>query len=346
MRGLINFSRGIAISRKLNFYMSYKLLHTGVSRFWDIVPLGRVLNRFSRDAQIVDREMPFSMNIFISALCACLLDFTMSTLGSSQLLWIFIITYFVICLRMQRYYMHSLRELTRLQAISQSPVVQIFQETLSGVTNIRVFEKQKEITETYWDAIDENYKNQLMLQSVRCWFGIRMEFMSLMIIIPGFFFALFWEKSPGKFAVLLKFILSITEDINLMMTSISNQENRFISFERCCYFVEIEPEQGYHGLKEVEDRFFKNLPIVGYKSKELNTNWLKEGKLEFRNFSVKYRPELPYVLRNIKLTVKPGTKVGIVGRTGAGKTTLLSAIHRNFENYDGDIVIDGHEIRS
>jgi len=74
--------------------------------------------------------------------------------------------------------MHSLRELTRLQAISQSPVVQIFQESLSGVTNIRVFEKQKEMTETYWNAIDENYKNQLMLQAVRCWFGIRMEFMS------------------------------------------------------------------------------------------------------------------------------------------------------------------------
>jgi len=166
-----------------------------------------------------------------------------------------------------------------------------------------------------------------------------------MIIIPGFFFALLYGRDAGLFAVLLKYILSITEDIGMIMTSISNQENRFISFERCCYFVEIEPEQGYHGLKEIEERFFKDLPIVGYKSKELNTNWLKEGKVEFKNFSVKYRPELPYVLKNIRLTIKPGTKVGIVGRTGAGKTTLLSAIHRNFEEYDGEIIIDGHEIR-
>lgn len=325
--------------------MSFRLLHTSVNKFWDRVPIGRVLNRFSRDANIVDKEMPFAMNMFIAFLCACLLDFIMSTIGSSQYLWFFIIGYFYLCLKLQRYYMYALRELTRLQAISQSPVVQIFQETLAGVTNIRVFEKETATTQAYWHAIDENYKNQIMLQAVRSWFGIRVELLSLLIIIPGFFFSLWFGKEPGLFAVLLGYILKITEDIGSLMLNISNTENRFISFERCNYFVDLEPEKGYHNLKEVEQRFFNNLPIVGYQAKELQSDWLKEGKVEFNDFCCRYRPDLPLVLKNIKLSIKPGTKVGIVGRTGAGKTTLLSAVHRNFEEYDGEIRIDGHEIR-
>jgi len=87
LRSLYNFSTGIWLSTQLNFKMCFRLLHTSVNRFWDKVPLGRVLNRFSRDANIVDREMPFAMNIFIAVLCVTILDFVMATVGSSQFLW-------------------------------------------------------------------------------------------------------------------------------------------------------------------------------------------------------------------------------------------------------------------
>lgn len=74
--------------------------------------------------------------------------------------------------------------------------------------------------------------------------------------------------------------------------------------------------------------------------------WPTEGKIEFKNFSCKYRPDLENALENINLTIKGGRKIGIVGRTGAGKSTLLSAIYRNFEEYEGTITIDGREINS
>ena len=60
---------------------------------------------------------------------------------------------------------------------------------------------------------------------------------------------------------------------------------------------------------------------------------------------VKYRADLPEVLKGISLTVPHGTKVGIVGRTGAGKSTLVSCLYRNFDEYEGDIVYSGREIR-
>jgi len=76
------------------------------------------------------------------------------------------------------------------------------------------------------------------------------------------------------------------------------------------------------------------------------STWMTGGKVEFINFSVRYRDGLPFVLKNLNISIKPGKKIGIVGRTGAGKTTFMKAITREFEEYEGEIRIDGHEINS
>jgi len=49
---------------------------------------------------------------------------------------------------------------------------------------------------------------------------------------------------------------------------------------------------------------------------------VKEGKIEFKNFSVRYRDNTELVLKDMNFEVKGGHKVGIVGRTGSGKSTL------------------------
>ncbi|KAJ2762874.1 Multidrug resistance-associated protein 1 [Coemansia sp. BCRC 34490] len=75
-------------------------------------------------------------------------------------------------------------------------------------------------------------------------------------------------------------------------------------------------------------------------------SWPSSGKIEFRNFSMKYHEDLEYALKNISLTISPGNKVGIVGRTGAGKTSLTRALFRlvSKKTCEGSILIDGHDI--
>ncbi|KAJ2656937.1 Multidrug resistance-associated protein 1 [Coemansia sp. RSA 1200] len=77
-------------------------------------------------------------------------------------------------------------------------------------------------------------------------------------------------------------------------------------------------------------------------------NWPSAGKIEFRNFSVKYRSDLEYALKDINLTISPGEKIGIVGRTGAGKSSLSRAIFRliSKDTCEGAILIDGRDIFS
>lgn len=73
-------------------------------------------------------------------------------------------------------------------------------------------------------------------------------------------------------------------------------------------------------------------------------SWPDNGVIKFNKVELAYRPGLPLVLREVDFTVRPGEKVGIVGRTGAGKSSLLQALFRTVELQGGSIEIDGVDI--
>lgn len=114
----------------------------------------------------------------------------------------------------------------------------------------------------YHDLIDENWKNQFVLMSMRGWFSIRVEVLSLMVIIPGFFLCLYFQKSAGIFAIMLTYTLKITDDIAMFMRTVSNSENRLVSFERCSHFMYLDTEDGYTDIQAIDDKFSKGLPLV------------------------------------------------------------------------------------
>ncbi|KAJ2807848.1 Multidrug resistance-associated protein 1, partial [Coemansia furcata] len=73
--------------------------------------------------------------------------------------------------------------------------------------------------------------------------------------------------------------------------------------------------------------------------------WPPNGKIEFRDFSMKYGADLGYALKNVNVTINPGEKIGIVGRTGAGKSSLAKVLFRLVhKNTSGSILIDGQDI--
>jgi ATP-binding cassette subfamily C (CFTR/MRP) protein 5 len=73
---------------------------------------------------------------------------------------------------------------------------------------------------------------------------------------------------------------------------------------------------------------------------------LEEGGIKFENLTLKYREELPYVLKDLSFNIKPQERIGIVGRTGSGKSTMLLAILRVIEASSGNIFIDNINIKN
>jgi len=68
------------------------------------------------------------------------------------------------------------------------------------------------------------------------------------------------------------------------------------------------------------------------------------GAIEFRNVTMRYRPDAPDVLRNVTLSIAPGEVVGIVGPSGSGKSTLTKLIQRLYGPQIGQVMIDGVDV--
>jgi len=109
---------------------------------------------------------------------------------------------------------------------------------------------------------------------------------------------------PIVVAIMMVYMIQIQFTINSFFSMGATMEEQMVSFNRCNNMISIP--------QEAEQR--KPVPLD-----EDGDEWISKGKIEFEDYSVRYRPETELVLSNINLIIQAGDKVGVVGRTGAGK---------------------------
>lgn len=78
---------------------------------------------------------------------------------------------------------------------------------------------------------------------------------------------------------------------------------------------------------------------------QVEPDWPRHGRIDFRDAILCYRPGLPNALDGVNFTISPGEKIGIVGRTGSGKSSLFLVLFRMMELNSGQILIDGTSTR-
>jgi ABC-type multidrug transport system fused ATPase/permease subunit len=114
-----------------------------------------------------------------------------------------------------------------------------------------------------------------------------------------------------------------------LVRSTAKFESNIVSVERVKEYTKIQQESEWINEK-----------------KRPAKNWPQHGSIKFINYSVKYRDDLDYSLKNLNLTIKPAEKIAIVGKSGAGKSTFSLALFRILESNIGDIQIDDVSIKS
>lgn len=77
-----------------------------------------------------------------------------------------------------------------------------------------------------------------------------------------------------------------------------------------------------------------------------NTKSKKQGEIEFKNVSFKYPDASDYVLKDISFTAKKGETVAFIGSTGSGKSTLVNLIPRFYDTTDGEVIVDGENVKN
>ena len=153
-------------------------------------------------------------------------------------------------------------------------------------------------------------------------------FTSMVTVAAVFFGAIFISNDGLNTADLIAFLLYINNLIDPVKKFINFTEqfqDGITGFERFMEILEIEPD-----IKDKKDTH--NLLDV-------------KGAIEYRHVGFRYNQKIDYVLKDIDLKVAPGEYIALVGSSGAGKTTICSLLPRFYEVSEGDIFIDGQNIK-
>lgn len=108
----------------------------------DTTPLGRILNRFSKDVDVIDNVLPMSMRFWIMMFFNAIAVVIVISYSTPQFLYVvapLAIIYYVI----QKFYVATSRQLKRIESVTRSPIYTHFSETITGQSTIRAYREEQ-----------------------------------------------------------------------------------------------------------------------------------------------------------------------------------------------------------
>ncbi|KAF8948965.1 hypothetical protein BGZ47_000640 [Haplosporangium gracile] len=321
---------GIRSARVLHQDMLHSVLRSPMS-FFDTTPMGRILNRFSKDQSTIDEVLPRSFSGYSRTLFQVISVLVVVTMSTPSFI-IIILPFSFVYLWLQKYFLSTSREIRRLDSVSRSPVFAHFQETLGGISTIRAYRQQKRFIDGNEHRLDQNLRAFYPGIAGNRWLAFRLECLSSIIIFGSAFLSVVSlarhvAVDPGLVGLSLSYALSITQTLNWMVRQYTEIESNIVSVERLKEYVELTPE-----APEM---------IPDHRPPQ---EWPVEGRVDFVNYETRYRSGLELVLRGVNCSIRPYEKIGICGRTGAGKSSLTLSLFRIIESVRGQIFVDGIDI--
>lgn len=318
----------ITSSRKLNLNAAVKVLHAPMS-FIDTTPLGRILNRFSKDTDVLDNEIGEQMRMFLHPAAFVV---GVIILNIIYLPW-FALTVppLVICfVGITNFYQASSREVKRLEAVQRSFVYNNFNEVLGGMQTIKAYKSNdrfllkndkliNKMNEAYFITIANQRWISLHLDVVAC---------SLAFVIAMLSVTRQFSINAASVGLVVTYSLQLAGLMSLILRAYTQIENEMNSVERMVHYSN-------HLTQEASYRIQESKP---------DPSWPAQGAIKFNSVSLRYRDGLPLVLKNLSLDIKGGEKIGICGRTGAGKSSIMVALYRINELAHGSVEIDGLDV--
>ena len=326
---LIHAHITIFSQRKLHETMVYKFLRAPMNLFHDLVPIGQLLNRLTKDSDLVQRIIR-GVSMFCRALFGLATSIYVCYLYCSFTLLLSPLLIFI-CVYLTIYSIGASRTLQRLERSSYSPIMTILSESIKGVEIIRTANIEENIKDKMYGKINENYGVNLYLEGSRKWYGERLKFSSNFFFGLIITYILFKKEifSPQAIGLILNNSEDFSNELTNVLNFFSNVEISMVSIERCESAMNTKEEKKPDPKEEI---------IIK------DNEWPSKGKIEFISFSAKYRPFTPIILKKINLKINPKEKIGIIGRTGSGKSTIVMSICRIIESLEGQILIDDKDI--
>nr|XP_019009246.1 uncharacterized protein I206_05894 [Kwoniella pini CBS 10737]OCF48027.1 hypothetical protein I206_05894 [Kwoniella pini CBS 10737] len=298
----------------------------------DQTPTGRIISRLSKDIRILDDQFTsisyqLLSNTLIIAGTMGLVIYTYPWLG---FMFIPLGCAFYLC---TAFYTRTSRELKRVESLIRSNWYTSFSEQLAGLAVIRAFDRQEDFQRRMQDGLNQE---QVSVPIPICsdlnvlWLSVRLEALSQGIILMIGIIGVVNRNhvSPERFGVVLTYALQSAYIFTLFVPLWAQFEQDMNCVERLNHYNALSSEA---------------LPLLPSDPK--SDEWPNQGTIEFQQVSLRYRPELPLVLKDLTFSIQAGEKIGIIGRTGAGKSSVAQALFRTVEVESGKILVDGINLK-
>lgn len=295
---------------------------------------GTILSRYSIDMDLVAKHVPAGIynNLYygITTLIQVGIALSGANYMGATLPILIGILFFV-----QRYYLRTSRQLRHLDIESQAPLATAFREAADGLVHIRAFRWQAHINSRGLKFLDQSQKPFYLLLCAQQFLSLILDSLSSSLATILAILTLYIKDSSTENSSGLSFLVLIIlgTSFNRTIMTWTTLETALGSLSRLMLFFDDTP---------VESANNDGRPLPAY--------WPSQGEVQINNVTARYicdtqRQRRRPVLRNVTLSVEPGQKVGIMGRTGSGKSSLLMTL-LGFLDYEGSIHIDGVDLRT
>jgi ABC-type multidrug transport system fused ATPase/permease subunit len=317
-------------TRNVFYSMLSSVLRAPINYF-ETVPMGRILNRFTYDTDVNDVNLTQVMSMFMISCswyvagviiqCTILPWSALVVFPVSAMYWILML-----------HYRLSGPDLQRIDALSRSPLQSMVNEGLEGSTSIRVFRQERNFVNKFRDNADTNSSALLNFVSAQRWLGVRMELLgSIVVLVSSVLVVCLNDElnlEPGLVGLLIMWSSNFTITLNFLVDTFSETEAAITAIERVDAMADLPGEKAM----ESDD------------AHRPSSSWPEQGLLEFDNVSLRYREGLPLALDKLSFKIPAGKTCGVVGRTGAGKSSITVALFRLVEIESGRVLLDGTDL--
>nr|XP_006820964.1 PREDICTED: ATP-binding cassette sub-family C member 9-like [Saccoglossus kowalevskii] len=323
----VQIMSALIAAKRIHIALLHNIIHAPM-RFFDTTPVGRILNRFSNDTQMIDQKLMQTINRLLLIVFQVIAALVVNTVVVPMFL-LFVMPVLIIYYFIQTYYIATSRELQRLDSITKSPVFAHFSETLGGLTTIRAYRHERRFRRNLFKKIDTNNIVFVFLQMVNRWLAVRLDLVGAFIVLISGLGALVMSAlgniQPSLVGLALTYSLQVSMYLNWLIRQTSELEMQMNAMERVEHYTHIPVEQ-YEGIYAPPPE------------------WPDKGDVRFTDVCVRYSTDLGAVLRDVTVHFKAGEKIGVCGRTGSGKSSLALTLFRLVDTFKGSVVIDGIDI--
>ncbi|XP_053982950.1 ATP-binding cassette sub-family C member 4-like [Hylaeus volcanicus] len=316
-------------SRNLHNMMFSNILQTTMG-FFHSNPSGRILNRFSKDVGAMDELLPKAIleavQIFLVIFGVLVMVVVVNNWMSIPLAILAVLFFF-----MRTIYLRTTQSVKRIEGVAKSPVFSHVNATLSGLATIRISGSTvRKLMQRQFDHLQNVHTGAWYITLVtHVVFGLYLDIIVCAFVACICFSFILLDSGDtlgGNVGLAISQSLIIIGCLQHGVKQSGEMVSQITSVERILQYTRLPSEGAWES----------DAPPP--------PDWPKHGRVVLKNVSLSYEKDKSPVLKNLNVTIEPGWKVGIVGRTGAGKSSLISVLFRLFaEELDGEIVIDGRE---